>query len=319
MIEQMTRRELLTSLLLPAGFAVASGIAGAQTRRHRKTQHAAPGPVKLDRVSISTWSFHDLFFATRQPAGPDFPEKLVLLDVPAAIADRYKVHNLEFVARHFASTEPVYLQALKSNLLSARSRLINLDVDARELESGGGLSDPSVGVRDAAIAAVKSWVDIARQLGARSVSCDPGAADPGNLEVTLDSFRQLAAYGRARGIAVLIENRTAAGASYFDAPVSICRGVGGTSIGALPGFGDFPDDATRVRDLPALFSYAHTLCHATGLKLDASGNETAFNFQQCVQIAQKSGFRGTYSVNYEGEADPYPAVQAVINELLGLL
>lgn len=315
----MTRRELLTSLLLPAAVAAGGQIARAQTRRRRKTQHTAPVSPRLERVGVSSGSFHNLFFATRQPAGPEFPEKLVLLDLPAAIADRYKVHNLEFVAQHFASTEPAYLQALKSNLLSARSRLINLALDLRELESGGGLSDAVVGTRDAAIAAVKSWIGVARQLGARSLSCDPGAAGPGNLEVTLDSFRQLAAYGRTKGILVLIENRAAAGATYFDAPVNICRGVGGTSIGALPGFGDFPDETTRLRDLPALFGYAHTICHATARKLDASGNETAFNFQQCVQIAQKAGFRGIYSVTYEGDADPYATVQSVINELLVLL
>jgi hypothetical protein len=312
----MTRRELLTSLLIPAGLAGAGRIAGAQTHRRRKTQHAAAGPVKLDRVGVSSWSFHNLFFPTRQPAAPDFPEKLALLDVPQAIADRYKVHNLEFVARHFASSEPAYVQALKSSLVSAHSRLINLDVDIRELESGGGLSDAAAGARDAAIAALKKWIDIGRQLGARSVSCDPGAADPGSLEVTVDSFRQLAAYGRAKGITVLIENRPAAGATYFDAPVSICRSAGALNIGALPGFGDFPDEATRVSDLPALFRYAHTICHATGLKLDASGNETAFHFRQCIQIAQESGFRGIYSVDYQGEGDPYQGVQGVVNELL---
>lgn len=315
----MTRRELLTSLLLPAAVAAGGQTARAQKRRRRKTQHAAPGPVKLDRVGVSSWSFRSLFFTTVQPAGPNFPERLVLLDVPGAVADRYKVHNLEFAVRHFASTEPAYLQALKSNLVSARSRLINLAVDIQELESGGGLSDATVGARDTAIAAVKRWIDIARQLGARSVSCDPGAAGSGNLDVTVDSFRQLAAYGRTKGIAVLIENRTAAGAAYFDAPVSICRGIGGLSLGALPGFGDFPDEAARTRDLPTLFGFAHTICHATGLKLDASGHETAFNFQECVQIAKASGFRGIYSVNYEGDDNPYPAVQDVINELLGLL
>lgn len=315
----MTRRELLTSLLLPAAVATGGQIARAQKRRRRGTRQAALPPPKLGRVGVSSWSFHNLFFATRQAAGPNFPETLVLLDFPGTIADRYKVHNLEFVARHFASTEPAYLQALKSNLSSARSRLVNLAVDIGELESGGGLSDKAAGVRDAAIAATKNWIGIARQLGARSVSCDPGPADPGNLEMTIDSFRQLVAYGRPKGIAVLIENRTAAGATYFDAPASICRIVRGGSIGALPGFGDFPDEAARMRDLPVLLGYAHTICHATSLKLDANGNETAFNFQRCVQIAQKAGFRGIYSINYEGDADPYPAVQYVVNELLGLL
>ena len=294
-------------------------MARAQKRRHRAVRHAAPGPLKLDRVGVSSWSFRNSFYATRDAAAPARAASLALLDFPEMIADRYKVHNLELAARHFASIEPAYLLELKSSLLRARSRLINLAVNVRELESGGGLSDSQLDGRENAIAAAKRWIDIARQLGARSVSCDPGATDPGNLQLTVDSFRQLAAYGHTKRIAILVDNRTPSGASYFDAPVSICRVVGGTAIGALPGFGDFPDDATRMRDLPVLFGYAHTLCHATVLKLDASGNETAFNFQQCVRIAQRAGFRGIYSASYEGDTDPYPAVQGVVNELLRVL
>ena len=315
----MTRRELLKSLLIPAGISWAGLVSRSQTRRRRPVRNAAAGPLKSERVGVSSWSFRNFFYATRDAATPTSAPTLALLDFPEMIADRYKVHNLELAARHFASIEPAYLLELKSSLLRARSRLINLAVDVRELESGGGLSDPQADARENAIAVTKRWIDIARQLGARAVSCDPGSADPGNLQATIDSFRQLAAYGRTKGVAILVENRTAAGASYFDAPVSICRGIGGTSIGALPSFGNFPDDAARMHDLPAFFGYAHTICHATGLKLDASGNETAFNFPQCVQIAQKGGFRGIYSVNYEGAADPYPATQNVINELLRLL
>jgi len=315
----MTRREFLNSLLLPAGIFRAGRVSCAQTRRHRAVRRAAAGPLKLERVGVSSSSFRNSFYATRDAATPANGASLALLDFPEMIAGRYMVHSLELVARHFASIEPAYLLELKSSLLRARSRLINLAVDARELESGGGLSDPQAGARESAIAATKRWIDIARQLGARSVSCHPGAADPDNLQLTVDSFRQLAAYGRAKGIAVLITNRAVADASYFDAPVSICRVVGGTSIGALPGFGDFPDDATRMRDLPALFGYAHTICHATGLKLDASGNEMAFSFPRCVQIAQKAGFRGIYSASYEGDSDPYPAVQGVVAELLRVL
>ncbi len=313
----MTRRELLTSLLVPAGLACAGRSADAQTtHRRRSTQHAATGPVKLERVGVSSQSFNSLFLSTRQPAGPAFKEQLVLLDLPQMVADRYKVHNLEFAARHFASVEPAYFTELKSNLVRARSRLISISVDVREIESGPGLSDPAAEARENAIATAKKWIDIARQLGARSISCAPGTVDVENLQTTVDSFRQLAAYGRSKSVAVLVEDRAGTEPSVLEAPVSICRGAGGSSIGILPDFGNFPDEPARTRVLPKLFTCAHTLCHATGLKLDASGHEMSFSFQGCVQIARKSGFRGIYSVDYTGDGNPYDSVQAVVNELL---
>lgn len=315
----MTRRELLTSLLIPVGISCADHIAGAQTRRRRAVRHAAAGPLKLDRVGVSSSSFRNSFPTTRDAATPVRPANLALLDFPPMIADRYKVHILEIAARHFASVEPSYLLELKSSLLRARSRVVNLALDIRELESGGGLSDAQSGNRENAIAAAKRWIDIARQLGARSVSCNPGGYDANSIAVTLDSYRQLNAYGRAKRVAVLIDSRGGAGFASPEAVVSLCRGVGGPFIGALPDFGAFPDDATRMRVLPMLCSYARSVCHATGVKLDANGKETAFNFPQCVRITQNSGFRGTYAVNYEGDADPYAVVQEVVNELLAVL
>jgi hypothetical protein len=57
--------------------------------------------AKLARIGVSTWSFHTLFpNDSAKPAKP-----LDLLEFPEMIADRYRVHNLEVIAPHFASTE----------------------------------------------------------------------------------------------------------------------------------------------------------------------------------------------------------------------
>jgi hypothetical protein len=56
------------------------------------------------------------------------------------IADRYRVHNLEVVAPHFASTEPSYVRDFKSRLQRAHSRLINIPVDIDELWDQPALS-----------------------------------------------------------------------------------------------------------------------------------------------------------------------------------
>ena len=51
--------------------------------------------MTLDRICISTWSFHTLFEKGR----------MQVLDFPELIADRYGVHHLEIVAPHFGDAE----------------------------------------------------------------------------------------------------------------------------------------------------------------------------------------------------------------------
>ena len=74
-----------------------------------------------------------------------------------------------------------------------------------------------------------------------------------------------------------------------------------------------------MRGLPLLFPYARTVCHAKGLDLDASGNETKFDFAKCVEISKQAGYKGVYSIEYEGTSDPYDGVRKVVDELLRYL
>lgn len=312
----MKRRDFFASLLAgAAGVLHGHALAAPRTRR-RGIHRAPPVPTQLSRIGVSTWSFGNYFqdtraASTRSPAG-----RLALLDFPEMIADRYQVHNLEFATPHFPSFELTYLQELSSSLTRAHSKLINIPVDLREMEEAGGLSDPDLTVRNEALTTARSWIDIAKQLGAHSVRCGPGCTDSDDLALTIDSYQKLAAYGRAKGVSVLMENRSDAGFAHPEAMVRILRTVASPFAGALPNFGGFPDEVTRLRGLPVLFPYAHTVCHAKGLQLDASGNETAFDFGRCMAISKQAGYKGIYSVEYEGGGDAYRGVQGVVNELL---
>ncbi|HVB29707.1 MAG TPA: TIM barrel protein [Terriglobia bacterium] len=310
----MKRREFMGYL---AGGLAAATLNGKETLllgRSRRISH--PAYLLSQRIGISSWSFYNFFPSTRSSdyRGPD--ETFALLDFPKMMADRYRVHHLEFVAPHFASTEPAYLGELRSQLIRARSYLVNLPIDIPEMWTGGGLSDPSESVRDAAVEAAKKWIDIAVHLRARSVRCDPGKMNPQNLAPTIDSYKRLAAYARRKNIRVIVENHGGVGSEHPEDLVKVFKGVNSRYLGALPDFGNFPDAKTRARGLGLLFPYAPTVCHAKGLEFDAQGNEMKYNFPACVEIAKRESFRGVYSVEFEGSGDPYQGVQDVINELL---
>ena len=290
------------------------GKEGLLLGRRRRISHSTY--LLSQRIGVSTWSFHNYFPSTQSQDyhGPD--DTFALLDFPEMIADRYKIHHLEFVAPHFASTNPVYLDELRNKLIRAHSYLVNLPIDIKEVSTGGGLSDPSMSVRDAAVQASMKWIDIAAHLRARSVRCDPGKMNPQNLAPTVDSYKRLVAYARRKGVRVIVENHGGVGSEHPGDLIKVFKSVNSTYFGALPDFGNFPDAKTRARGLALLLPYAAVICHAKGLEFDAHGNEIKYDFPACIEIAKRERFRGVYSVEFEGPGDPYGGVQDVINELL---
>jgi sugar phosphate isomerase/epimerase len=312
----MRRREFLSRVV--KGLAAAAVSSGAGELLFAQKESGSSASPKLERVCISTWSFHNYFSTTREKDFHLPGEMLKLVDFPEMIADRYHVHTMEFVAPHFESTSPSYLNELKARLAKAHSRVVNIPVDIQEFWSGGGLSDQNDAVRNKAIQGAMRWVDVGRELGCQSVRCDPGKMHPSNLTPTADSYRKIGTYGHMKGIKVIIENHDEIGSTHPEVLVSLFKMVGGHRVGALPDFGNFPDETTRERGLALLFPWAFDICHAKGYEFDASGKETKFDFPKCVEISKKAKFRGVYSVEFEGPNtyDPYDGVQKVVNELV---
>ena len=189
-----------------------------------------------------------------------------------------------------------------------------MPVDIDELWEKGGLSDPDRRLRDNAIRGAKKWIDVTAVIDCKSVRCDPGQMDP-----TIESYTKLSEYGRSHQVLVLIENHGGLGSEHPEELVELFKGVGGNHLGALPDFANFPDEATRAKGLQLLLPYAHVVCHAKGLEFDANGNETKFDFPRCMEITKKAGFKGEYSIEFEGPGDPYVGCQKVLNNLLKYL
>lgn len=303
----MNRRHFLAR----SARAVTGWMGGTLMARSLLTGQGSP---KRSRLGVSTWSFHNLFPSTRDDNVPAPEKPLDLRDFPEMVADRYEVHEVEFVAPHFASTTASYMQELKGRLQKAHSHLANICVDIDELELGGGLSDPDPKLRERIITACSKWIDIARELGAGSVRCDPGKINSADLSPTVASYRKLSDYGASKGVAVIVENHGGVGSEHPEELVRIFREVGGNFFGALPDFGNFPNQETRERGLQLLFPYARTVCHAKASRRREQMDEAQF-VSRCVAIAKQAGFRGVYSIEYGGP-DPYGGVQHIIDLLM---
>jgi sugar phosphate isomerase/epimerase len=194
-----------------------------------------------------------------------------------------------------------------------------MPVDIEECGSEGTFSDPDLENRRAALDAVKSWVDVAHTLGAKSVRVGPGKVDPENLAPTAESYKTLALYAQAKGVHVMVENHAGFGAEHPEELVKLLKLAGPGRIGALPDFANFPDDPTREAGLKMLFPYAPTVCHVKGVEFDADGAEKGYNFPLAIETAKNAGFRGVFSIEFIGPGDPYTGIQKTLDELLKYL
>jgi sugar phosphate isomerase/epimerase len=250
-----------------------------------------------DRLGISTWSFHTLFESG----------DLQLLAFPDMIRDRYEIHNIEVVSKHPASTRHSYFREFQECLDHAGMRVVNIPIDYPELWEKPGLSSTEPKEREHAIELYAAWIDSAAWLGVHSVRCDPGIINLDDLAPTIDSYRALVSYAQPKDVDVLVENH----GSSSRHPEALAEILSASGAGALPDFGNFPDDRTREHGLRLLFPLAKSICH---VKVDPS----RFDLAHCVEIARESGFTGVYSIEATKGGDPYAAVQEIVDAMLAI-
>ncbi len=257
------------------------------------------------RIGVSSWSFHTLFERNMEDPAATLMD---VRDFPEMIADRYHVHNVEIVLPHFLGAEPSLVRDFKSRLEKAHSRLVHMPLDYGELWDKPAISSTDPKERDLAIALYKKGIDAAAALGCPLVRCDPGKVNLDDPSLTIDSYKQLAAYARGKGIKVVVENHYGSTSEKPETLVSILNAAG---VGSLPDFENFPDEATRDRGLRLLFPIAGDVAHAK--------MRQGHDFARCMQIAKDAGFKGIFSIEAEYGGDRYVQVQKSVDALIAHL
>jgi hypothetical protein len=120
-------------------------------------------------------------------------------------------------------------------------------------------------------------------------------------------------------VQVQIENHGRVGSEHPEELAKLFNLLTLSHVGALPDFGNFPDAETREKGLKLLFPYAHIVCHAKGLDIGPDGIEKEYDFPNAMEISKKAGFKGIYSIEYEGAGDPYTGIQKTLDELVKYL
>jgi sugar phosphate isomerase/epimerase len=264
---------------------------------------------KLDRLASNSWPFRAYFDTPRMHEYRDTKYPLLTQEeFPQFLAENFKIHNVEFLSQHFVDTEPSTIDKVKTGLKKANSRCCNLmDVQL----PGGVFADHTD--RQAVTKEAERWVNVAAALGCPSITValtGEGSAIPTTAARNLKPFVDVA---HARGVKVLFHNDDIARES-AETLVAVIKQLGPDRTGTCPDFGNF---ATRSADfalsqLRMLAPYASNICHSKDGIAD-KGKFYTDNFPASMRVMQEAGFKGIYSLEFEGLDTPLAGIRNLLN------
>lgn len=240
-----------------------------------------------DRIGMGTVIFRSRFEQTKPKTSAGVGNPLTLLEVPAYYKERFKIRNLEFWGPHFESLEKSYLSDLREHVKAAGAELINVQVDADY-----DLASNNEEVRQAGLQTVQQWIDAAALLGSRAVRINPGRAG-GSIEKSIASMREVNQYCLAKRLPLLTENHFGIEMDP-DVHLKIRESAGPDNVHTLPDFGNYPVE-TMWESLAKIMPYAYVVS-AKAVDFDERGAHLTYDFDRCVKLCERAGFKGIYLV-----------------------
>lgn len=282
----MRRREFLMGAAVAA--ASASRVWGQMSDQERQ--------AKLARISILTLNFASILKNPAQPNG-----SLDIMDIPDMFADRYGVHYVEVFSSHMLSTESAYFSQFKDRLKKAKSKLNQISCGGLQIVS---MSSPDPVVRLETIDLTKRWIDHCVELGSPRLQVNQGTLAPDVLQEAIATLKAIADYGKSKKVFVTLEHRGSSGGDL----VEVIKAAGAF---ANPDIGNFPDEATRHREIPRMFPLATGSCHVKYAP-------ERWSLPDAMRAVKATGFNGIYALEGSGQ-DPYATTQRMIDALLPLM
>ena len=260
-----------------------------------------------DRLAVASYPFRD-FMDRPGHAGTK------LTDFATMVADKFGVHNIEPLSQHFPSTEPAYLDRLRTAVEEAHAHIVNIPTSV-----GASFYDPDPARRDRAIAGSRKWVDVAVAVGSPSIRVHIQGARGAAPDVgrTSESLKQVAGYGAAKNVMITLENDDLVTEDAFFL-VKVIEQVGSPWLRGLPDFGNSMmkgDEDFNYRAVDAMFRHAYNIAHVKDSEVD-NGKVFRVSMAKTFAIARAAGYRGYFSMEFEGQGEPYEGTRKLIEESL---
>jgi sugar phosphate isomerase/epimerase len=196
--------------------------------------------------------------------------------------------------------------------------VINIPVGVR-----ASLYDPDRAKRQLGIDTAKKWVDVAVMLGAPSVRVHIAGVHGVKPDVgrAVESLRVIADYGAEKNIVINLENDDPASEDAFYL-VKVMDAVNHPYLHGLPDFCNsmLPnnDEKYNYDAVAAMFHHAYNISHVKDSEVD-NGRIFRVDVGKTFAIAKAAGYRGYFSMEWEGQGEPYQGTRQLLDASLKYL
>lgn len=263
-----------------------------------------------DRIAVASYPFRE-FIRGKHDAAAAGAKKMEIKDFAAHVKEKFQIGHIEPWSEHFLSLDHGYLGQVRESVRKAGSAIANVAVDGDNSPYSTSAEE-----RDRAVSFSKKWIDAAVRIGSPSVRTNIPASEDTKPDVhrTVESLKRVAEYASEKNIAVHLEN---------DNPVSedpfflaqVIDEVNSPWIRALPDFGNsfaaLPEEEA-FRGLEALFVRAYGISHVKDSTETRDGKVVRFDVGRIFGIAAQNSYAGFFSMEWEGQGDPYAGTQNLI-------
>jgi len=264
---------------------------------------------KRERLACNSWPFR-AYFDTPQMHEYRNPQYSLLTqaEFPQFLADHFNIHNVEFLPQHFVDTDSSTIEKVKAGLKRASSRCCNL----MGVEIPGGVYTQSSD-RQAVAKEADRWAGVAIALGSPSITVALTGKGPADPHTAADNLKPVVDVAHRRGLKVLFHNDDMHRES-AEILTSVIKQLGPDRTGTCPDFGNFATKsaAFALSQLRMLAPYASNICHAKDGIAD-DGKFYADDFAASMKVMRDTGFKGLYSLEFEGLAAPLEGVRKLMN------
>jgi len=268
-----------------------------------------------ERLAVSTYPFRSVI-ASHMRHGEGGKGHMSLQDFAATIQDKFGVKGIEPWSPHFVSNEPDYVQGLKASFDKSGMHVVNVPVDSGRPKLCGSAEE-----REAGLAAYRKWVDAAVILNSPGMRIHwPHAPAGKEMECAVGAFKPLVEYGASKNIVISIENDEAE-TEKPETIVKVIKTVNSPFLRSLPDFCNsmaiHDDQSYNEEAMRMLFPLAYNISHVKDSEGGEGGKMFHVNVDRIFAIAKKAGYRGYFSMEWEGAGnDPYAGTHALIEAAL---
>jgi sugar phosphate isomerase/epimerase len=299
-MDRHSRRDFLKT----SAFAAGAAILGSGPVRAVDQPHMEFPTAPRERLAAASYPFRAYIDS---PSGYGRDKSLPgmeLKDFGQSVKEKLDLIHIEPWSVHFRSTEPGYLAELRAAWAKAGVTAIDIACDIR-----ASVYDPDATKRAKAVTLGKTWVDAALGVGSPGIRLHVAGVRGAKPDVALaaDSLRQVADYGAEKNVQISLENDDPGSEDpYFLA--SVIEKANQPWLHALPDFGNTMANRGAEYNYPAMqvmFEHAYCISHMKDGEMNDNGQFVSVDVAKTFAIAKAAGYKGYFSIEFEGQGDPY--------------